>query len=57
MKSKDSIRPIWRVEYRDDEGNLQFASVFFNYKEDAQDYAEAFSHIGCSHMICKYWLQ
>lgn len=38
MKSTESIQPIWRVKYRDDEGNLQSASVSFKYKEDAQDF-------------------
>lgn len=56
MISTKSVRPIWRVEYHDDESNLRFASVFFQLKKDALSFANSFSYFGCYCRVRKYWL-
>ena len=57
MKSNEPIKPIYRVEYKNRLGETEARSVFFQHKEDAQEYAEAFKHINCEAYIHKYWLK
>lgn len=57
MKSKELLQAIWRVEYRNEEGKLVSTSVFFRYKEDAQEYAELSRNKDCTPYISKYYLK
>lgn len=58
MKSNNPIKPIYRVEYWNNETDeLDTVSIFFENIEDAKENANCFKLLHCTAYIHKYWLK